>query len=293
MQNHSESRVYAGFFVRLIAYGIDMLIASIAVAAVKLPFSIAASNGAGFLKSNFIFTYSFLDVLGYVGIAAYFVLLTYFAHTTVGKILFHLEVSCEREWSFVNVLYRETVGRFLSSLLNIGYLAVIVQKEKQGFHDMLCDTHVVYKNMFQEKTRVWSPSVITPGDETASPPPPENTAIKAWVQGTELAEGTAAGIGQKGEAEIPPQVSETLPDNGEQPVSEAVLKEPESEEQPVSEVYRQPPEERPKQTWAYYSPKEKQEPAPQIVSAFEVTKSNPQQAEARDFIAENENKTTE
>lgn len=245
MQNHSESRVYAGFFVRLIAYGIDMLIASIAVAAVKLPFSIAASNGAGFLKSNFIFTYSFLDVLGYVGIAAYFVLLTYFAHTTVGKILFHLEVSCEREWSFVNVLYRETVGRFLSSLLNIGYLAVIVQKEKQGFHDMLCDTHVVYKNMFQEERRVQQ------------------------------------------------SVSEILPESGEQLASEVPLKQPESEEQSVLEIYRQPSEERPKQTWAYYSPKEKQEPAQQIVSAFEVTKSNPQQAESRDFIAENENKTTE
>lgn len=291
MQNHSESRVYAGFFVRLIAYGIDMLIASIAVAAVKLPFSIAASNGAGFLKSNFIFTYSFLDVLGYVGIAAYFVLLTYFAHTTVGKILFRLEVSCEREWSFVNVLYRETVGRFLSSLLNIGYLAVIVQKEKQGFHDMLCDTHVVYKNMFQEKRRMWSPSVTTPGDETASPPPAENTAIKAWVQDIESMKNAAARPME--ERRVQQSVSEILPESGEQPTSEVPLKQSESEEQSVSEVYRQPSEERPKQTWAYYSPTEEQEPAPQIVSAFEVTKSNPVEAEGRECTLKDENTTTE
>lgn len=283
--------MYAGFFVRLIAYGIDMMIASIAVAAVKLPFSIAASNGAGFLKSNFIFTYSFLDVLGYIGIAAYFVLLTYFAHTTVGKILFHLEVSCERKWSFVNVLYRETVGRFLSSLLNIGYLAVIVQKEKQGFHDMLCDTHVVYKNMF-EKKRKMPPSVIVPGDEAGSLPPAENAAIKDWVQGTGLVESAAAAArtGQKAEPQQQP-VSEMLPENGEQLISEVPQKQPDSGEQPALEVSQPSSEERPKQTWAYYSPKE--EPAPQIVSAVEVTKSNPLDTEAGNLTAEDENTTIE
>ncbi len=161
MQNQLESRAYAGFFVRLVAYGIDMLAASIVVGMVKIPFSIAASGGADFLKRNFIFEYSVLDVLGYVGVAAYFVLLTYFAHTTIGKMLFHLEVVSEKKWTFVNVLYRETIGRFLSSLLNIGYLAVIVQKEKQGFHDMLCDTHVVYKNMFKKRGEPVSPSFVT------------------------------------------------------------------------------------------------------------------------------------
>lgn len=85
MQNQLESRAYAGFFVRLVAYGIDMLVASIVVGMVKIPFSIAASGGVDFLKRNFIFEYSVLDVLGYVGVAAYFVLLTYFAHTTIGK----------------------------------------------------------------------------------------------------------------------------------------------------------------------------------------------------------------
>lgn len=101
-----------------------------------------------FLKANFIFDYNFLDVLGYIGISAYFVLLTYFAHSTPGKMMFRLEVvTSKEEWTFLNVLYRETVGRFLSSLLCIGYFAVLVQKDKQGFHDMLCDTYVVYKNM--------------------------------------------------------------------------------------------------------------------------------------------------
>lgn len=148
MQNQSENRAYAGFFVRFAAFLVDSLIAALAAGALKLPFAVVAMTGAGFIRSNFIFQYSLLDVAGYLGAAAYFVLLTYFSHSTLGKMLFHLEVVVtDGEWTFINILYRETVGRFLSSLLCIGYLAVLVQPKKQGFHDMLCDTCVVYKNM--------------------------------------------------------------------------------------------------------------------------------------------------
>ncbi|MBR1865159.1 MAG: RDD family protein [Lachnospiraceae bacterium] len=148
MQNQLENKVYAGFFVRLVAFAVDSLIAAMAAGIVKLPFAFLAMAGAGFLKSNFIFHYSVLDVAGYLGVAAYFVLLTYFTHSTPGKMLFRLEVvTTDQEWSFVNILYRETVGRFLSSLFGVGYLVVLGQPEKQGFHDMLCDTRVVYKNM--------------------------------------------------------------------------------------------------------------------------------------------------
>ncbi len=148
MQNHLEDRVYAGFFVRLIAFAIDSLIAAIAVSVVIAPLSIAAMSGVGFLNANFIFHYTFLDVLDYVGVALYFVLLTYKTHTTPGKAAMGLEViTVDKEWTFINVLYRETIGRFFSAILCIGYFVVLVQEKKQGFHDMLCDTYVVYKNM--------------------------------------------------------------------------------------------------------------------------------------------------
>ncbi len=148
MQNHLENKACAGFFVRLAAFAVDSLLAAIIVGIVKLPFSMASVYGASFLKAGFIFEYSFLDVFSYVGIAAYFILLTYFSHSTPGKLLFRLEVVTKNgEWTFLNIVYRETVGRFLSSLLCIGYLAVLVQEKKQGFHDMLCDTYVVYRNM--------------------------------------------------------------------------------------------------------------------------------------------------
>lgn len=143
-----ENRAYAGFFVRMIAYLVDSLIAFIIAGLIKLPFGIAAGVGLSSLKANFIFEHSFIDVLGYVAVVAYFILMTYFTHTTLGKMLFRLEVVTEDgEWSFVNILYRETVGRFLSDIMCIGYLAVIISNKRQGFHDMLCDTYVVYKDM--------------------------------------------------------------------------------------------------------------------------------------------------
>ena len=153
MQMSMENRVSAGFFVRLVAYLIDSLIAAIVVLIVKFPLSLA-SNTFSFLRGNFLFQYSIIDVISYLGVAAYFVLLTYFAHTTLGKMLFRLEVITEDgSWSFINVLYRETIGRFLSSLLCIGYFAVIVTPNHRGFHDMLCDTRVVYKNMLSMSSK--------------------------------------------------------------------------------------------------------------------------------------------
>lgn len=176
MQNHLENKAYAGFFVRLAAFAVDSLLAAIVVGIVKLPFSIAAMSGAGFLKANFIFDYTVLDVISYAGVAAYFILLTYFAHSTPGKMLFRLEVVTQGgDWTFLNILYRETVGRFLSSLLCIGYLTVLVQKEKQGFHDMLCDTYVIYKNMMAVPAESMPPAAAgdaVPQRDVEEPPEP-------------------------------------------------------------------------------------------------------------------------
>ena len=41
-------------------------------------------------------------------------------------------------------LVRGTTGRLLSAFLCIGYIAVAVDRQHRGFHDMLCDTRVVY-----------------------------------------------------------------------------------------------------------------------------------------------------
>ena len=61
----------------------------------------------------------------------------------------------------LNVVYRETVGRFLCSLpVNIGYIVAGIDSEKRGFHDMLCDTRVVYQKKELQKTEPIQNSVV-------------------------------------------------------------------------------------------------------------------------------------
>ena len=47
--------------------------------------------------------------------------------------------------SLIDVIYRETVGKFLSGvILSIGFIMAGIDKEKRALHDMLCDTRVIY-----------------------------------------------------------------------------------------------------------------------------------------------------
>ena len=55
----------------------------------------------------------------------------------------------------------------------IGYFAVIVNSKKQGFHDMFCNTYVVYKHMV---SRV-EPTVATPEEASPVAPHPVVSAI--------------------------------------------------------------------------------------------------------------------
>ena len=103
-------------------------------------------DGAG-LDGNLLFQYTWKDVLLYLLGAAYFILCTYYTGTTVGKRLFQLRVVSEDggKLSLTDVIYRETVGRFLCGIVMMaGYLMAGLDKEKRGLHDILCDTRVVY-----------------------------------------------------------------------------------------------------------------------------------------------------
>ena len=146
MQTRSDSNIYAGFFVRFAAYLADSIIASILSLTLVSPLYAAKAAGMDFLGKNILFNFTIINIISYLLFVAYFVLLTYFGHSTPGKKIFRLEVITEDgSWNFINILYRETIGRFLSGLMNIGYLAIIVTEKKQGFHDKLCDTCVIYK----------------------------------------------------------------------------------------------------------------------------------------------------
>lgn len=141
--------IYAGFWVRAAAYIMDLVLVSLMLLIVRLVMSVSMSAlGGTVLGGPLLFHYTLKDIVLYLAQVLYFVLCTYVSGTTIGKKAMNLQVvSAEKEekLTLLNVIYRETIGRFLCGIfVGIGYLLVGIDKEKRGIHDMLCDTRVVY-----------------------------------------------------------------------------------------------------------------------------------------------------
>lgn len=61
--------------------------------------------------------------------------------------------------TFINVLYRETIGKYLSGIaMFVGYFMIAVDEQKRGLHDILCDTRVIYNFKVPVKTAEKYPS---------------------------------------------------------------------------------------------------------------------------------------
>ena len=70
------------------------------------------------LEYRVLFSYTIKDIYLYLGGVLYYILLTYYTGTTLGKKLMNLRVVAEtgEKLTLFNVIYRETIGRFLCSL---------------------------------------------------------------------------------------------------------------------------------------------------------------------------------
>ena len=139
----------AGFFVRLAAYLIDSAIVGVILAiAVRFPIWISSLvSPDNLVVRDFIFEYSIADIVVYVLSVMYFIILTYKTGSTIGKRVLHLKVVSveERDMKLFEVIYRETIGRFLSGLLLCaGYFMIALHGEKRGLHDLMSDTKVIY-----------------------------------------------------------------------------------------------------------------------------------------------------
>lgn len=156
MQDNIGSFVPAGFFVRLAAYFTDMVIVSVVLLVVRLPIWFSGIfNPQNILLKDFIFKYSITDILIYILTSMYFILLTYFTGSTLGKKLFNIRVvSTEgRNFTFFEIFFRETFGRFLAKIIiYIGYIMAGADRQKRGLHDLLSDTCVVYCHNRKEYT---------------------------------------------------------------------------------------------------------------------------------------------
>ncbi len=145
-----EDVVYAGFFTRLAAFLIDSAIVSVGLLIVKLPvWFIKMAIGDSILFQPFLFQFTIFDVIYYLITVSYFVLMTYYCSATVGKHLMKLKVvdAEGQKLSFVSILIRETIGRYLSALIiYIGYIIAAFDNRKQGLHDKIADTYVIYEH---------------------------------------------------------------------------------------------------------------------------------------------------
>jgi len=146
MQNNDQH--YAGFWIRFAAHMIDFVIVMAALGIIEtflMPvMELLEDTPVG---GEIIFQYTLTDVIEYFLTVVYFIVMTYFTGATLGKKVLKLKVVSVRETeklSLFQVIYRETVGRYLSdAFLGLGYLTVAFNKEKKAIHDMLCDTRVI------------------------------------------------------------------------------------------------------------------------------------------------------
>lgn len=148
INNEKTQLPYAGFGPRVVAFGIDCLIIAVAQIILLGPMSDVSFVLEGGTQNKAAIVIGLLeDFLMYIPHAVYFVLCTYFTGTTVGKRIMNLRVVNKDgtpQLSLGNVIYRETVGRFLCKMsIGIGYLIAGFEPEKRGLHDILCDTQVI------------------------------------------------------------------------------------------------------------------------------------------------------
>ncbi len=133
-KNNSISNVYyAGFWIRFVAHILDSAIISI----ITLPFIWYIGSEAFMKRIIFI----------YLASLYYFIFLTYRYNTTIAKSFLKIKITSSKnnKLTLWQVILRELFGKFISSItLMIGYIAISFDDKKQGFHDKISKTLVIY-----------------------------------------------------------------------------------------------------------------------------------------------------
>lgn len=143
----NDNFILAGFSVRLAAYFIDIIIVNILLCIIRFPmWIIRLFNKNMILFQPLLFDFNIYDIFLYIVSVFYFIIMLYYGGATIGKKLMKIKVVSTNgnKLTFLNIIYRETIGKYLSSIFFIGYIMIICDKYKKGLHDILCDTQVIY-----------------------------------------------------------------------------------------------------------------------------------------------------
>ncbi|MDZ5472520.1 RDD family protein [Bacillus sp. 31A1R] len=133
---------FAGFWMRFWAYLLDLVvIGSIDRIIINPAFRALDIN---LFEVNIFSPITIATAITFYG---YFVLMTKFFGQTLGKMAFGLKVvnldGNSLSWS--TILFREWIGRFISTTVLISYVIVAFLPKKQGLHDIFADTTVVHE----------------------------------------------------------------------------------------------------------------------------------------------------
>lgn len=139
---------YAGFWVRFAAFFVDVIVLFIPLFTIQLIFYV-------------IFADSLDTYLQYVVVWIYAIYMLNTRQATLGKMMVGIKVTSinQNKSPLGKLILRETICKFLNLMtLGIGYLLITFTTKKQGLHDLIADTVVVYDS--SRKRRDWFVSLI-------------------------------------------------------------------------------------------------------------------------------------
>lgn len=145
LMNH-DGYYLAGFWIRFWAYLLDLIVIGSITRLVVNPvfklLDISLSEGSMFAP---------ISILTSIVFYGYFILMTKYFSQTIGKMVFGIKVIDlkGRKPSWGTIIFRELIGRFISTTIFILYVVVAFTNKKQGIHDLFADTTVV-----QEKKKL-------------------------------------------------------------------------------------------------------------------------------------------
>ncbi|MBF0714797.1 RDD family protein [Gemelliphila palaticanis] len=141
---------YAGFVIRFAAMLIDML----------LIFALSRLvNTVTFGVLDFGYELPFIGhtPLYFITFFSYFVFMTLFFSQTIGKMILGIRVESNdgSKLPFLDVIFRELVGRFLNVVLfSLPYLIVPFTNKKKGLHDFIADSVVVKEDFSKLRKKI-------------------------------------------------------------------------------------------------------------------------------------------
>ncbi|WAA11688.1 RDD family protein [Fervidibacillus halotolerans] len=141
LNDEKDQFAYAGFWIRFWAFLVDVIM----VWGLKQIFVMPFTYLFDWSTEDFLSPYTFLSAVVFY---LYFVLLTKYFGQTLGKMIFGLKVIplTEEKFSWKTVLFREWIGRYISTSFMFLYFLVAFLPKKQGLHDFFSDTAVIHEN---------------------------------------------------------------------------------------------------------------------------------------------------